>query len=63
MVYDDILNLKILYFYIMMNKKRQKSYEIVLNVVKRIISDDNNIDLNIEKICPDFEERLINVIY
>ena len=41
----------------------QKSYEIVLNTVKNIINDDNNIDYNIETIWSDFEEGIINAIY
>ena len=63
MVCDDIFNLKILCLYIIMNNKMQKLHEIVLNVVKNIISDNNNIDLNIKTIYSDFEEGFINEKY
>jgi len=60
MAFIQYLDIKVPCIYILMNPKTQKSYEIVLQSVFNIITNDNNRSFNINSISTDFKEGLIN---
>ena len=62
MAYNVLLDMKIPCAYILLNNKLQNSYEIVLNNIKNIITENNTFKINLISISHDFEEALINAI-
>ena len=63
LMYKDVLtNLKIPAFYILLNGKYERFYEIVLENVNKIINDNNKYMILYETIVTDSEKALVNVI-
>ena len=62
LMYKDVLtNLKILAFYILLNGKFERFYEIVLENLNKIINDNNKYIIQYETIVTDSEKALVNV--
>jgi hypothetical protein len=57
-----INNIKIPDMYILVNNKKEESYDIIFNGIYNIITNNNKINLNLISITLDFEPGLINSI-
>ena len=57
-----IKNIKIPGMYILVNNKREDSYDIIFNIIYNILTNNKKINLNLVSITLDFETSLINSI-
>ena len=48
--------------YILVNNKREESYDIIFKAIYNILTNNNKINLNLVSICLDFEPDLISSI-
>ena len=60
--YNLLLDTKIPCAYILLNNKLHNSYDIVLGIIKDIITENNIYKINLYSICTDFEEALSNSV-
>ena len=62
MAYNLLIDAKIPCTYILLNNKLQNSYEIVLGILKYIITENNTYKINLISISIDIEEALANSV-
>ena len=62
MAYNSLIDLKVPCCYVLLNNKFQLSYEIVLGLIKDIITENNSFEIKLLSITTDFEEGLINSV-
>ena len=62
MVYNSLLDTKIPCAYILLNNKLRNSYNIILGIIKDIITENNTYKIKLYSVCTDFEEALSNSV-